>query len=954
MNVKKAVMLNFSLGSIWIPRIVLFVSLLLTAVAGYITKYNIDADERKDFGYACNELKKAISVRLSAHAQLLRSGSAFIMGSEKVTRKEWKRFVENEKIEKNLPGVQGVGFSEIIPKEHKLQHIEEIRKEGFPDYTIKPEGERDIYTSIIYLEPFSGRNLRAFGYDMFSEKTRRAAMEQARDSNVAMLSGKVMLVQETEKDVQAGTLMYVPVYNHDMPLTTVDERRCAIVGWVYSPYRMNDLMKGILGRWEIQKDISIHIHIYDGDSLSTAALLYDSRGNDTVKLKETLRQIIPLDFNGKRWTLDFVKNDDRSALLTPVIFVFAGGTLISLLIYFLIISYFNTRRKAQVLSESEKQYKYLSNQLEEIIDHIPGLVFYKDTKNNYIRVNKYLADGHGKEKSELEGKNLSDIYPKDDAAKYYEDDLAVINSGEARLNIEEPWSTIDGIKLVSSSKIPFIDTNGEIIGVIGMSMDITEQKKAEAVLLKAMMDAETANKAKSVFLANMSHEIRTPLNAIIGFSQLMTRGKLLSESQKEYSLSIIRAGEHLLALINDILELSKVEAGRITLRPENVDLHSFLKDMKMIFKERAASKNIYINFDSPDDIPGNVIVDESKLRQIFINIIGNAVKFTDKGGVDVHVEIVKRKDKAERLVVAVKDTGPGIDKNEINTLFQHFVQTSAGIKKGTGTGLGLVLSRELAVLMGGNITVQSKPGKGSVFTFEVDIQESHNLREQSVNIKRVIGIENEGKTYKVLVVDDKEENLKVVLSILKVAGFVTNGAANGEEALAKFREWKPDLILMDMLMPVMDGYEALRIIKLTREGKNTPVIALTASAFEEEKGRANMADLQGYIRKPFRENDLFSTIGKVLGIKYVYEDDNTAEYESLYIKDSFGEDIADVDVNILKQMSDAIDVADMDNLIKLIKKIEPVKPELSRHLLALAKDYGYDKLRLILRKKDKE
>ncbi|MEI7485694.1 MAG: CHASE domain-containing protein, partial [Ignavibacteriota bacterium] len=434
MSENKAMKRRLSDRSVWVPRIVLFLSLVITAIAGYYTKYKIEANEKKEFGYACNELKKAISIRLSAHAQLLRSGSAFMMSTDKVTRKEWKRFVENERIENNLPGVQGIGYSLIIPKEKKLQHIEEIRREGFPDYTIRPEGERDTYTSIIYLEPFTGRNLRAFGYDMFSEKTRRAAMEKARDSNVAMLSGKVMLVQETEKDLQAGTLMYVPVYKHNMPLNTVEERRRAIKGWVYSPYRMNDLMMGILGRWEMQEDIGNHIHIYDGDSLSAETLLYESKSGDTTKLKETLRLTMPLDFNGKHWTLDFIKNDDRSQIFTPVIFLLAGGILISILIYFLIISYVNTRRRAEVLSESEKQYKYLSDQFEAILDHIPGLVFYKDRNNNLISVNKYYADGHGKEKLELQGKNLADIYPKEDAAQYYEDDLSVINSGQARLN----------------------------------------------------------------------------------------------------------------------------------------------------------------------------------------------------------------------------------------------------------------------------------------------------------------------------------------------------------------------------------------------------------------------------------------------------------------------------------------------------------------------------------------
>ncbi|MEI8204829.1 MAG: response regulator, partial [Bacteroidota bacterium] len=474
------------------------------------------------------------------------------------------------------------------------------------------------------------------------------------------------------------------------------------------------------------------------------------------------------------------------------------------------------------------------------------------------------------------------------------------------------------------------------------------EKMATATATEMATQAEIANKSKSIFLANMSHEIRTPLNAIIGFSQLMDRDPQLTSVQREYITSITRAGEHLLTLINNILELSKVEAGRVTLNPTNVDLHALFKDVEMIFKERAQSKNLQFIFETANDLP-HFVVDESKLRQIFVNIIGNAIKFTDEGGVTVRARVDKTGNEISKLIVEIQDSGPGIEDSELKDVFKHFVQTSAGIKKGSGTGLGLVLSRELALLMGGNITISSHVGKGSVFTFQVEIKEGKNEVVETLAVKRVICIAKDEPTYRILVVDDKIENMKVVVNLLKLVGFETSEASNGEEAIVKFEEWNPDLILMDMRMPVMDGYEATRRIKATEKGKQTPIIALTASAFEEDQKKTEAIGMQGYIRKPFRENELFTTIGKVLGVNYVYENEtNFKQGKSLLNGENLIADVAKLSKTLKLQMMDAVSVADIDLLIELIKSIEIDHPELAQKLYNLANNYDYFQLKQIL------
>ena len=230
-------------SNVWIALIVLFAGLLFTFFATRYTKRIVEKESNNEFKLICSDLGSKINARLHAHAELLRSGSALFSASDSITRNDWRRFYQTSQLGDNLPGIQGFGFAYVVKPTDLKEHYKRIKKEGFPEYKIKPEGIRSDYTSIIYLEPFVGRNLRAFGFDMFSEPTRRKAMEQSRDQDQAILSGKVTLVQETNKDVQAGTLMYVPVYKNGLPTDNIIERRTAIIGWVYSPYRMNDLMK---------------------------------------------------------------------------------------------------------------------------------------------------------------------------------------------------------------------------------------------------------------------------------------------------------------------------------------------------------------------------------------------------------------------------------------------------------------------------------------------------------------------------------------------------------------------------------------------------------------------------------------------------------------------------------------------------------------------------------------
>jgi PAS domain S-box-containing protein len=540
------------------------------------------------------------------------------------------------------------------------------------------------------------------------------------------------------------------------------------------------------------------------------------------------------------------------------------------------------------------------------------------------------------------------LHPDDAERGDLEVQMAIRGEKEFYSEFRVIWPD-ESVHTIKAMAVVKHDETGKALNMVGTNWDITEQKKNEEVLLKARIGAEAANKSKSIFLANMSHEIRTPLNAIIGFSQLMNREQL-TDAQKDYVVSIHRSGEHLLKLINDILELSKIEAGRVMVNPTNVDLHSLFADIQMMFTCQAQAKQLQLIFETSADLPQNILVDDNKLRQILINLIGNALKFTDKGEISVNARIDQTNDLKNFLVVEIQDSGAGISEHELGMIFRQFEQASAGIKQSSGTGLGLALSRELAILMGGNITVSSEEGKGSVFTFHVEVKIGNSEPDDRKITQHVIGIDNPQNTNRILVVDDKEDNLKVVTNFLQLVGFETLEAVNGEDAIAKFESWTPHLILMDLRMPVMDGYEAIRRIKATSKGKQMPIIVMSASQFEEGKASLILPDIQGYIRKPFRENELFETIGKVLGIEYLYAEELTVVAASLYLtsKEAVARDLAKLPPGLISQIREAIDIGDFYMLTDLLKAVEPANPELAKHLKNYANNFDHDYLQQII------
>ncbi|MDM8530452.1 two-component regulator propeller domain-containing protein [Anaerolineales bacterium HSG25] len=476
-----------------------------------------------------------------------------------------------------------------------------------------------------------------------------------------------------------------------------------------------------------------------------------------------------------------------------------------------------------------------------------------------------------------------------------------------------------------------------------------ELARSNEQLTIAQQKAEVANQAKSVFLANMSHELRSPLNAVLGFSQIMVRSQTLSHENQENVGIILRSGEHLLSLINQVLDLSKIEAGQTTLNQHDFDLHRLIEDVEDMFSLKAADKNLQLVFDVLPTVPQYIRTDEVKFRQVLINLLNNALKFTEEGGVSVRAKCEKLQDnsKTAKIIVEVEDTGAGIAPDEMEALFKAFVQTETGKQSKEGTGLGLPISRKFVQLMGGDITVSSEIGHGTIFRFEVVVELIDALSTTKKLRNNIIALQPGQPTYRILIVDDRVTNRKLLVKLLVPLGFQVQEANNGQEAIDLWQTWKPDLIWMDMRMPVLDGYEATKQIKATDIGQATTVIALTASVFEEERAVVLAAGCDDFLRKPFKDRDIFALMEKYLGVQYIYEQPEPSKMistDSQTNLQNLQTALNTLPPELLEKLHHAASHNNLSVMNSLIEQISHIDNPLSDSLAALADDFDYDKI----------
>jgi signal transduction histidine kinase/CheY-like chemotaxis protein len=486
----------------------------------------------------------------------------------------------------------------------------------------------------------------------------------------------------------------------------------------------------------------------------------------------------------------------------------------------------------------------------------------------------------------------------------------------------------------------------------GYQIELEKKVEERTAELKASRDqAESANQAKSIFLANMSHELRTPLNAILGFGRNLARAQDLTPDHRNEVDIIRRSGDHLLQMIDQILSLSRIEAGRVELQRAPFDLVRTLDDIAQMITVQAQAKGLRFDLELDATLPRVVRGDVGKMRQVLINLLGNAVKFTQKGYVCLHACTKPLDNDPARVLLqlAVEDSGLGIPEEQLNTIFDSFMKGNHTGDAAQGTGLGLAICRSLIDGMEGRIDVTSKPGEGSLFTVTVPIElaEASALVHEDTRETQVVGLKPGQTTKRILVADDNADNRALLSTMLEQVGFTVREVVNGETAIEAFNSWRPHLICMDMRMPVMDGYTATKAIRKLAEGEQVKILAVTASVFEEQRDKILSAGCDELVCKPVKEGEIFDAIGRQLGVEYRYADTLQPHVPEVG-PELTGEMLSELPPELISELRHATLVLDRVAMAVLIERIEANAPDTAKGLQRLVDGFQFERIRDLL------
>ncbi|MDO8304631.1 CHASE domain-containing protein, partial [Herminiimonas sp.] len=820
-----------SMHGAWPHWIGLFGGLLLSISAWQFVTSDTEQRARELFNDQVSDLRRRVAERIEAYTQILESGRALISTSGKASREDWHAFVTYIEVERKYPGFQVLGVARYTHDKAALERA--IQGEGYPGFSVWPEGERSDYAAIIYPEPFSASNMRAFGYDLMSEPLRRAALLRAMESGQLAVSAKVRLVQEQDAHSQAGFLMFIPVYRRGAPQASGRERAAALEYYVYSAFRMDDLMADILSR----ANRSVALEIFDGNIASADARMYASPGLQRRPAHQpafanTARMAVgDIHWLVRVSSLPAFESDIDSAKGLIVLF---AGTLISLLLFSMMRAMSVTREDALALAssmtgalrESELRFAVLVDSAIEFS------IIATDLKGTITVFSVGAERMLGYQAAELVGIACPTILhdPAEIACRSAELSAelgrpvlgfevfvakAVLRQAETR-----EWTYVrkDGSRLaVQLSVTAILDASDAVTGFLGIARDITEQKQAEQNLLWAMTQADAGSRAKSEFVANMSHELRTPLNAVLGMAQLLSRSALNEEQRKDLDV-IRRSGASLLAILNDILDFSKIEAGKMDLARMPFCLEDLVASLATMMSLDAREHALTLTIALDPAVPATLLGDALRLQQVLVNLAGNAIKFTRHGHVAVRIDCLALLEESVRLRIEVEDSGIGMTPEQLDKLFSPFTQAdSSTTRRFGGTGLGLTISRRLVELMNGTISVRSKDGVGS--TFSIDLTLAYDPAHAAPTPEDVL------RDLPVLVADADPASGLVLVETLAGLGCRARRSASSPPAL----QCEPGGVVMLNLS--LCGANPAAFIARMRAARAAPIV-LMVSSFE--------------------------------------------------------------------------------------------------------------------------
>ncbi|BAY32045.1 integral membrane sensor hybrid histidine kinase [Nostoc carneum NIES-2107] len=523
--------------------------------------------------------------------------------------------------------------------------------------------------------------------------------------------------------------------------------------------------------------------------------------------------------------------------------------------------------------QTEADLRARNTLLHSILESTPDLIVVKDCQGRHVALNTNLAKLFGKPINEIIGKDDTAVLPPDAAKEIMAKDRQILATGVTE-TYEEEMSADNFQGIFLTTKAPWRDAKGTIQGIIAITRNITERKQSEIALAKAKEAAEAASYAKSEFLANMSHELRTPLNGILGYAQILQRSQYLDEKERSRIDVIYQCGSHLLTLINDILDLSKIEAQKLELTPTDFHLPAFLQGVAEMCRIRAELKNIHFQYQLAAELPIGIHADEKRLRQVLINLLSNAIKFTDTGSVTLTVSYASE----GKIRFQVRDSGIGIPQEKLQVIFQPFEQVGNHRRQTEGTGLGLAISQKIVELMGSTIEVESQINVGSIFWFDVNLPEADEwVKTSQIDDKgQIIGIKN--CRPKILIVDDKWANRSVIANLLSPIGFEVAEAVNGQEGWLKVWEFQPDIVLTDLLMPEIDGFTLIQRIRKSETFKDIVIIVSSASVFESDQHRSIEVGGNDFLPKPVQATTLLQKLQQHLHLEWLYEEQKN-EYQ---------------------------------------------------------------------------